>query len=541
MTRIPSSIGLEASNAKVIWLSKLACRREDRIDVDELEKLSQHDSVEITFPTSKQGSGMSKHSEAFSNRRKYSSITSLPVCSIGCSKNEDKTQECIHTDNRNVLSNQWTSDQDTVTDFDDLHSCIENDSITDRMTRRKTQWFDKNERTTVSREVLSPTLQLLHEVHMKKWPSNIGVYFLPSSNHSPSQNELGIDSVNRKAKLRVDDSVVCGQNNVADSVQKERMLFRQQLRYEAIRKDLFDTVTHANIDKELAKEHTEVDFRQLHHNPADSMVDTIGCRAVSFWNSIPSMSNILLNVLPENEVMDDDSVDDRDPDEGSFSTGTKDDQTLSSYGDSETKSGSTDEEYDYNTPATMNQVQDYYYRNDNHGDTSGPGSFMDQSHIYLMMTNARQEREMSKKKQQRNGERRLTMSGKAIDAKNISELTIDDFTITSRVETGYTEDELIKDQNDGKHSLKEMLLSDFGWVRHFQPFGDQQIDIRQRKWLDAIQKSFDDMNDVPSDSISHLRLERRVAAKEALQRIQQRRLLQQSFTPFSPTAFDIWG
>ena len=529
MDRTSSSIGTAVSNSKAVWLSKLACRREDRNDVDDALNriLSSNDSVEVAFPTSGSGKGMLNQNRSCSNQRNYSSIPSFPVCSIGCSKNKDET-DCMELDTKTMLSKQLSildSDQENSTDFDD-------GSIIDKNSRKKTKRFDNTERTTINCEVLSPTLKLLHEVHFKKWPSNTAVYFLPSSTHATSQDQTDDDPTEAKSE---DSDPTSHEQNKGDSVQKERMLFRQQLRYEAIRKDLFDNVTHSSIDQCSLVEHSRVNFLRQDRNDDDSMTDTVGCQAVSFWNYLPSMSHLLLNVLPENEVMDDDSVYDRDIDEISFSAGTNEDRSLSSH-ESDTKSSCAEDEDDYYIPNRVNKQQESNARITNHEDPSCSGSFMDQSHIYLMMTSARQKRTISKKNQQQ--KESSSTNGNAIDAKKISELTIDDITVNSRIQTDYIEDELITSQNNDKHALKESILSDFGWVRHFQPFGNHPIDVdvRQRQWLNSIYLSFNERNDPVSDQ----RLERRVAAKEALHRIQRQRN-QHRFANFSSISIDLWS
>ena len=542
MTRASSSIGSTATNSKTPWLTKLSCRRDESVNFDDDENkiLPLNNSVKASFPKSKNEKELSKQTAAFSSRRKYSSsIPSFPVCSIGCNKNENET----FSDTKKMFSKQWSpfhSDHETVTDFDDIHSFTENDASIDKNSNGETERFDIAENRTINREVLSPTLQLLHEVYIRKWPSNKGVYFLPSSSHTPSRNRFVFDPATIEGKTEDYDSSQ-GEPNSADTVQKERMIFRQQLRYEAIRKELFDNKMHSTIDRKSRTENSEATFRpQNHNNDADGMIGAIGCHAVSFWNYIPSMSNLLLNVLPEHDVIDDDSTDGRDLDEISFSVGTYDEQTLFSFGSETTNTSGAEDDYDVYIPASSNYMQENTYKTDNHDDASCSGSFMDQSHIYLMMTGARQERATSKKNQQNNTESCST-SGNAIDTKKISELTIDDYTADSHMQTDYKENDFISNQNKDSNYVNETIFPDFGWTRHFQPFGNHQVDkeLRQIQWLHAIHQSFKDQNDMVLDSVQQR--ERRVAAKEALERSAQQLPQQHRFDQVSTIAFDLWG
>lgn len=531
MTRASWSIGSNAVNSKAVWLSKLACRRDEELDASEIEKhiLSSNDSVELAFPIPENGKEVENIARTFNNRRKYSQVPSFPMCSIGCNRNDDGDEtECSISDPKIIFSKDWTchSDHETNTDFDNIQTINENDHSLDGNSKGKAHQSDNNKQMrTVNREVLSPTLHLLHEVYMKKLPSNTGVYFLSSNRHHPPDNN-DFHSHLKAIETREDVNVVDIEQNKCDSVQMERMIFRQQLRYEAIRKELFDNVTPSPFDDKSEMGNSELNVRRKENNETDILIDTAGCQNISFWNYIPSMSSLLLNVLPENDALDDDSVDEGDLDEISYSVETTDGQSYFSYG-TETNSGSAEDKYDYHIPYTANN-QGSNFRNEDHEDPSYCGASMDQSHIYLMTTNARLEQARSMKRQQQHSESKST-SGSTIDAKKISELTLDDFSVNPHIQTDYLENE-------------ETKLPDFGWTRHFQPFWKHQldIDIRQSLWLNAIHDSFKDQNGLLLDAESDQQLERRVAANEALQRIVQQRTQPGSFNHISTMVFDIW-
>ena len=500
-----SSIRSNSTNSsRTVWLSKLACRRDEQSNVDDIEKcmLSSNDSIEMALP-------ILVH-DKFSNRRIYNNIPSFPMCLVGCSKNDDET-----------------SGSETLADFDNLQTNHENDTTRDDNTQEK----------TINREVLSPTIQLLHEVYLKKWPSSTGLYFLPRRSKILSQKELHFDPETIQARADLRSNYVDEERNDADTIlQKRRMMFRQQLRYDAIRKELFDDVSNSTFEKNSVIGVADPDFRTHEQSETDSVLDAAvtGCQGTSFWNYIPNMSNLLLNVIPENEVIDDDSDDYEESDENSYSVGTNDGQSFFSYG-TEGHSGSVVEEEDYSA-VEVAMMSKSSLVNENHDDPSYSGAFEDQSRIYH--TTAEAGSDASKKKRRHQKESNSTLK----NAKKVSELTIDEFTVNSRIQTEYIEEEPNVNKNE-KHNFNECNRADFGWARHFQPFSISQTyeDDHQSQWLNAIYESFNDQNGLLLSSFSDQQLGRRIAANEALQRIGQQSKLAQRFDPLSAMKFDLWN
>ena len=532
MTRTSGSIGSSTVNSKSVWLSKLLCRRDEMLDVNEIEKhiVSLNGSVELAFPVSENRKEVENKIRTLYNRRKYSHVPSLPMCLIGCNRNDDETV-CSNSDPKINFSNDWMfhSDQETESNH-------ENDQSHDSNSKRADHQFDKTQICTVNREVLSPTLQLLHEVYMKKLPSTTGVYFLPSKRHHASQNDFH-SNLKEKETNAEDKNAVDDENNTCDAVQMERMVFRQQLRYDAIRKELFDsvTVTPSSFEKKSGMGNNAEDFRRQEYNETDSLIDTVGCHAISFWNYLPSVSNLLLKVLPESDALDDDSSDGVDI---SYTEG----QSYFSYG-TDTSTDSTEDKNDYNhIPYTVNK-QESNFKKEDHENPAYFSSSMDQSLSYVMMKNSGSERAPVQKQRQKQGESNSS-SGNTIDTKKISELTIGDFTVNSIIQTDFMENELNTRQHEDELCLKESKRPDFGWARHFQPFGNHQIDIdiRQNLWLNVIHESFKDQNtgSLLLDAVSDQQLQRRVAANDALQRIVQQRTQHDSFNHLSTIVFDLW-
>jgi hypothetical protein len=516
MTRSTSSITSNATKSKYDWISKLSCRQNETVDrnVTEEHVACSNESIETAYPF------IGEEKKMVTNQ----SFKSFPICSIGCNKSDDETL-CTISDRKASMSKDWStfhSDCETVSNFGNQERCTENRASESTNGRFKghLQLFDSRQNKMTNLEVLSPTLHLLHEVYIKKGPSGTGVYFLPSSKYPPYES-LHVKSIQSKSKTDHN------QNTDADMVQNDRMMFRQQMRYEAIKKELFENAT---IDSNSLLEYREPKLGREDYIEHANAVDVIGCHAVSLWNFIPNMDNFFLSALPENEIFNDGSEDERNSDGLSGSISTNDEQSISAV---ETES---DSDFYNSIDDVARNISILNVNGENYDDTSFSGSFMDQSQIYLMTTNARKERAGSKKVKQSNAY--SATRGDSFNRKKISELTIDieNFSHNSRElfdgqgELSVSNNLQSEDKNLSKGTIPDIA---FGWARHFQrqisPYSKHQMEINhiQKEWLKIVFQSRKDENDSDSDSANQTK--RRVEAQEALTRIKQKRSDQRCF------------
>jgi hypothetical protein len=487
-----------SSNTKYVWVSKLTCRRNETMDHYETgEKvLCSNESIETPYskyPLFNKETDWSKKKRDMSLFGSYQTLKSIPMCSISCTKTDDDTM-CSVSDRKGSLSNEWSINHETASNFGKTETCTvigEGTSISchsNENSHLKSSRHDK----IINLEVLSPTLQLLHEVYIKKMPSATGVYFLPSYKYPLNET---IHTRSGKAKCNDDNN----QKNAECLVQHERMIFRQQMRYEAIKKELFDIA----IDNNSLMEYKESNFDHEEYTGQANAIDVLGCHAVSLWNLIPNVDNFFLPALRENEIVDDGSENEQDSDDLSDSISAFDQQSLST---DETDSASCDNEVD-DTAQFENE------------DVSNASSFMDQSHVYPI-TNARKEQAGSRKFQENNRFKISSTRGESISRSpgetigDIGHIFHQNHNALEAKSSGYHEGD-VKNLNCGITNIPRTSLE---WVGHLQPQiqpknkQQNEIDSIQVKWLKSIFQSFGNIND---SNPAH-RTNRIIKAQEAL-------------------------
>jgi hypothetical protein len=571
--RLPVAMS-KATDAKSVWLNKLSCRRSDTRYDGEMEtnihSSVDDESIEIACKSMGNSSAKGNKGGSLQVLNASTSFSSFPMCSFGCSKHDDETFRTITDPLANIAkdsailrSNHETfvgisSSADNINFMQNHQSNNVNEaagSVDSLFEDKGNSKMKRNQTEIPQREILSPSLQLLYEVYMERGPSCAGVFTLPilQSEKAPLPK---LDNPNGNNEILPHlDSVSFRESNKQSEYE-----YRQKMRYEAIKKELFDDSTIATFDQETVDGFDDVDIYHDDSIAAYYAIDRIGCQAVSLWNCIPNMSLFFVPTLREGELVEGDSAAGRDSDDISSANSTCDVRTVSTddncNNDNEpllelngkivSRLGYSEKSFDDSFRMESVSILD------KQDDSSFTSSFLDQSHIYLMMTNKRQERFVSNKLSTEAHETKSLACENY--NKKVSDLTSPDefdpivqegtFVTVKEVESNFPKALNVQESWWGSSQLDERTLPEtsIGWIRHFQsqlyPLERNQVenDLIQKRWLHLISQTLND--ETGSFVASSNQNERRAAAHEALSRI--RHTAAERERPFSSASFDLW-
>lgn len=473
MSRTNISVAPYTPNANSFWISKLTCRRHNEIDGIEIEENihTLNESIEITYPLIFENVQQSK-------------------------KNAKSRAWCKLQSNQGVSTNGISSD-----------STIENDSSV------TSGHIDNN---IINREFLSSSVELLHEVHTKRWPSVTGVYFVPNYQYSYEEEWHGIDDSHHRNDC--DDTCITSKENKQNKVnlidtQKERMVIRQRLRYDAIQKDLLYSLQHS-FNETKAMESDESDLKRHGNITPNHTMDSVGCQTVALWNAFPYLSSHFLSSLPVNDTSNHNSDDERDSDELSCTVGTIDDDSLISDETETTNSG-------YDSEETFR----FFYRKGNSDVSFRIKSENDASCVNSLIEQSLEAGNDKCKTYQRN---------------IVSDLTVEQFVDSSNMVKQHFEKENLSVTNckSGEFIGKSnTAFPVFGCTSDCKDTPHEYKNLHQKHWLVFIEERF---NENGLKRTIEEKQKRRDAAKAALKRIQKISSRQSFFVP-SVKAHDFWG
>jgi hypothetical protein len=321
---------------------------------------------------------------------------------------------------------------------------------------------------SVAKELLSANVQLVHEVHTEKENLDPPLSFtgacLSLQNCQPietfpvnssADRDNQIETKRPESRSNTATSSVTYAIDAINVDQEERKLLRQKMRLAAIQKELFDDSAYVMYNKRMPRtipDYEDDDQSKDDYNVTDTVLDKIG----SYFCCVPRMPLFFTPTSRGDDVYDDGTYVAED-DDASYTIGTYDDQTLSTYenGDGEFTDDGGDScsmsNYSYNYSLQLDKPDDSSYADQ---------SYTDQSHIYIM-SNTRQK--------------------KIDDQKSMFQTpyqTISAF--DDRISNRFEEmPPPLVDETNRRPSLKitghregngvtEASTAPFGWMRHFQ-------------------------------------------------------------------------
>lgn len=339
---------------------------------------------------------------------------------------------------------------------------------------------------------------------------------------SGSEDQLETDKF--KSRLNTTPSSVIFELEAFDADQEggsNRLQQKEKSTY--IKKELVDRRLHESHDQGLARTITGNEGDDQ-YNVAYRVMDKVAL----FFSCFPSMPLFSAPTSPDGDVYDDGTYLD-DGTDASYTIGTFDDHTLSTYENSCDTYSMSNNSYNSLQHEGMTAF-------DKPDDSSYTGSFMDQSHIYLMMTNERQQRSADKKYIQTN---RLNVStGNDNSNRNYQLIMASvDHNHSDRfkempppllVKTKKTnsrpsfklKDLADRDNCHAGNGLTDATNTAAGWDGHFQwqsYLSENRQDTRadvQKMWLQAVHEAIENHNDRSQSSL--IMKQRRLAAHEAL-------------------------
>jgi hypothetical protein len=392
--------------------------------------------------------------------------------------------------------------------------------------------------TTTISETLSPNVQLLHTIETESAPENHSTTCASScmsiQDCQPAQSyNDAVSSTNPVAKPEIKRAEDAAQNNAKKSSGEHADTFRyntdedqrmqHRARLEKIQKQIDDLKYDTDDQGTIIDDGTS---KGEENRVSDSMLDKI----VYFITCNPKMYMFSSTPTQDDNHTDDGMyLDDGETDESSR-TG---DDSFSTFGDDkghEADQENTDDgSFSYMTQSLDTLEGDDLQDTDQdctdddgtgshlqHRETSSlSGSYMDQSHIYLMMTSARQERAQATEIP-KSGEYLIAWDNAAKAAKvreNLAAKKTTDVIVQAPPQRTVSSEQAQEKENEPATS--------FAWIRNLQrqiyPTESQQQDLigNYDRWLRSIQHAIRTGNVGDFSS----REERRAAAEGALYRI----------------------
>jgi hypothetical protein len=386
--------------------------------------------------------------------------------------------------------------------------------------------------TTTISETLSPNVQLLHTIETESTPQNQSTtcasscMSLQDCQQTQTYNDA-VSSTNPHAMKRTEDAA---QNHAKQSGGDYADTFRyadedQRMQHMARLENIQKQIDDLKYDTDDQGTIIDDDISKGENRLSDSMLE----RMVYFITCNPKMYMFSSAPTQDDNHTDDGTYLDDGATEESSHTG---DDSFSTYGDDEgheaDQENTDDGSFSYMTHSLdamegddMQDTDQDCTDDDGTGShlrqretSSLSGSYMDQSHIYLMMTSARQERaqatEISK-----SGEYLIAWdtAAKASKVREDSAVLTTDVIVKAPPKRTVSSEQAQEKENGPATS--------FAWIRNLQrqiyPTESQQQDLmgNHDRWLRSIQHAIRTGNVGDSSS----REERRAAAKEALYRI----------------------
>lgn len=479
------------ADAKHNWMSKFSCKKEEYQNetgrATYIHKSADSLSFEIDW--------MNKNDQQFPDSKSYQNFTSFPMCTFACKKHDDQIFSSFATDS--PRANKDHSFQTTIEHMADVSSKSVQEGY-------KTLIPSTIPTDETHHEILSPSVQLLHEIHLQKGSS--GTNDIIISDHSRFWTH---------SKNEVD--------------QNEFTIYRQRMRYEAIKEELFDDSTLETIDQETIEDYENEYFYGDEYLVTSEALDKVGCQAASLWSCIPNISKLFVPNLREGELLEDDSISEGDTEDASFSSNT--DEISDNCANKHTFSiRLPDEEFSPDTCEKSRDSTSLLEDSVRHEGSSYAGSYMDQSHIYLMMTNARQERSaisLSQSEKTREMSCSRILKGSDLDRSNILNSKKKN-EMTRQLGQINPASDASRNYIDSWWGHKAFITSTFPdpsqrWIKQFHKrifaneFHDSDTDFVQKRWLYLISQTLE--GDSSPYKTSSNQKERCEAAQGALQRI----------------------
>jgi hypothetical protein len=476
----------------VNWMSKLSCKRGEYQNESGREAYIYNSADSLSFEID----WGNMEEQQFPNSKSYLNSKSLPVCTPVCKK---------HTEEEPILHSFSTDPLRTNED----HSC--HASVEIKGTFPSERLGEATYATeAIRRETLSPSVQLLHEIHLQRGCT-------------------GTDDI------AISDNLLFRTNSMNDDDRNKYTSYRQRMRYEAIKKELFDDSTLETIDQETLEDYENEYFYGDDYLVTSDALDRIECQAASLWSCIPNMSKFFVPNLREGEPVDGegDSISGAETQDASVSDI---DEVSVDCSNKHTRYIRFPDQRGSSPDILDKSCDDSFHIGDSVGyeESSYSGSYMDQSHIYLMMTNVRQERSAIYQSQfEKTKEQTHSTRLKESDLTKSVGLHWKSQKGTSG-QRGQTTAECNESPNHidswwGQSPFVASTDPDSSqpWMRRFKnqfntnECHESETDHVQKRWLNLISQTL--AGDAGSCLISSNQKERCEAAKEALQRMAKKK------------------
>jgi hypothetical protein len=473
-----------ASDAKLYhWMSKLSCKREEYEKEFGREPYIHNSADSLSFEID----WANMEDQQFPNSKSYQTHTSFPMCTFVCKKHDDPV---LHS---------FSTEQHKTNEDHTYHASVEQRGPFSSESLRKATCPTE----VTHREILSPCVQLVHEIHLQR--GSTGTDDIALSENPPFQA-----------------------NSINEVDQNEYTIYRQRIRYEAIKKELFDDSTLETIDQETIDDYDNEYMYGDDFLVNSDALDKIGCQVASLWSCIPNMSKLFVPSLREAELVEDDSISEG----GTQDASVNDIEEVSDHSDDKhadfirlpDKRGSSPYIWD-KTCDDSSQLDDSV----EHEESSYSGSYMDQSHIYLMMTNVRQERSaISQCKFEKTKE--VTHSNILKESDTTRSVGLHSGKLVQTTAESNKSPTFI-DTWWGHNPFATSKFPDSSqtWMRHFQnqPNSNKRPELEtdhlQKRWLNLISQTLKGDTGSRMTSSQSNQMEQREAAKAALQRIAKKK------------------